>query len=342
MTNDIFVGNNVRVSVNPEVVEQPGYHDPGYISTANLAAFPVIGFKKDVQSLEDFRDDFTVKLSGDVTVNDTSISLFETSDDPVYQLLDEALMEKKLIRFRNLYVIDGESKKENESGLYHIFNAWVTKKETTGSENSVVTTTFNLSPDGQIFTGFAEFTAPLNVGDYGVGAGTEEIEGVKDLGLLSGNRWVTVDATNSDNPYNSGTSAIAIQHPDGQGWELIGSSVGNPSIRIRNKQIAHDESVTESPWVKVYTELERPTPEDINALPITGGTLKGSLIIEEYLTVRKNISAPQGEILALNSNEINSTSVKVKGSEVYSPSNKPTPLEINCVALGETLDAGVF
>ncbi len=23
MTNDIFVGNNVRVSVNPEVVEQP-------------------------------------------------------------------------------------------------------------------------------------------------------------------------------------------------------------------------------------------------------------------------------------------------------------------------------
>lgn len=112
MTNDIFVGNNVRVSVNPEVVEQPGYHDPGYISTANLAAFPVIGFKKDVQSLEDFRDDFTVKLSGDVTVNDTFISLFETSDDPVYQLLDEALMEKKLIRFRNLYVIDGESKKK--------------------------------------------------------------------------------------------------------------------------------------------------------------------------------------------------------------------------------------
>lgn len=341
MTNDIFVGNNVRVSVNPLIVEIPGYNDPGYVSTDKLAAFPVIGFRKEVQTLEDYRTDFTTKLSGDVTINDTSISLFEDSSDPVYQLLDEALMEKKLLRFRSLYVIDGETKKDNDAGLYHIFNAYVTKKETSGSANSVVTTTFNLSPDGQLFTGFAEFSVPLNVGDYGIGAGTEEIAGVKDLGLLTGNRWVTVDATNSDNPYNSGTSAMAIQHPDGQGWELIGSSVGNPSIRIRNKQQS-GETVTESPWVKVYTELERPTPEDINALPITGGTLKGSLVIEEYLTVRKKISAPQGEILALNSNEINSTSVKVKGSEVYSPSNKPTPLEINCVALGETLDAGVF
>ncbi|MBJ8767533.1 hypothetical protein I5393_03900 [Citrobacter freundii] len=341
MTNDIFVGNNVRVSVNPLIVEIPGYNDPGYVSTDKLAAFPVIGFRKEVQTLEDYRTDFTTKLSGDVTINDTSISLFEDSSDPVYQLLDEALMEKKLLRFRSLYVIDGETKKDNDAGLYHIFNAYVTKKETTGSENSVVTTTFNLSPDGQLFTGFAEFSVPLNVGDYGIGAGTEEIAGVKDLGLLTGNRWVTVDATNSDNPYNSGTSAMAIQHPDGQGWELIGSSVGNPSIRIRNKQQS-GETVTESPWVKVYTELERPTPEDINALPITGGELKGSLTIQEYLNVRKKISAPQGEILALNSNEINSTSVKVKDKEVYSPSNKPTPLEINCVALGETLDAGVF
>lgn len=296
MTNDIFVGNNVRVSINPLIVETPGFNDPGYIETDNLAAFPVIGFKKEVQSLEDYRSDFTTKLSGDVTVNDTSISLFEDSSDPMYKLLDEALAEKKLIRFRNLYVIDGASNVKSQAGLYHIFNAYVTKKSTTGSANSVVTTTFNLSPDGQIYTGFAEFSVPINAGDYGIGAGTEEIVGVKDLGFLTGNRWITVDATNSDNPYNSGTSAMAIQHPDGQGWELIGSSVGTPSIKIRNKQLAHDETVTESPWVKVYTELEKPTPEDINALPITGGTLKGSLVIEEYLTVRKKISAPQGEI----------------------------------------------
>lgn len=171
MTNDIFVGNNVRVSVNPLIVEIPGYNDPGYVSTDKLAAFPVIGFRKEVQTLEDYRTDFTTKLSGDVTINDTSISLFEDSSDPVYQLLDEALMEKKLLRFRSLYVIDGETKKDNDAGLYHIFNAYVTKKETSGSANSVVTTTFNLSPDGQLFTGFAEFSVPLNVGDYGIGAG---------------------------------------------------------------------------------------------------------------------------------------------------------------------------
>lgn len=340
--NDIFVGNNVRVSINPEVVETPSYYDPGYIESPNIAAFPVIGLQKDTQIFEDYRDDFTTKLSGDITINDTSISVFEDPEDPFYKVLDDALLNKKLIRFRSLYVIDGETQKEKPSGLYHIFNAYVTKKETSGSNNSVVTTSFNLSPDGQLYTGFVEYATPLNLGDYGVGAGTEDIPGVKDLGLLTGNRWVTVDATHNENPYNAGTSSMAIQHPDGQGWEIIGASVGNPSIRIRNKQFNPDGTAKSSNWVKVYTELEKPTTSDINALPITGGTLTGNLTINESLTVRKTINAPAGQIDKLNTKELNADSVKVKGQEVYSPSNKPTPADVNAVAQGEIIDAGTF
>ncbi|EPC0681738.1 hypothetical protein ACRV9Q_001357 [Escherichia coli] len=342
MTNDIFVANLVRVSVNEEATSEiPSYFDPGYIETENVAAFPVVGFSNQVQSLEDYREDFEVKLSGDQTIDNTVLSIFE-SDDEVSELLDNALMNKKKLRFRNLYVVDSEHTRERQSGLYHIFDAYVTKKETNGSESSAVINNYTLSPDGKLFSGYAEYSTPLNVGDYGVGAGTEEIEGVKDLGLLTGNRWITVDGINTDNPYNSGTSAMAIQHPSGQGWELIGASIGNPSIRIRNKQMNPDGTINESNWVKVYTELEKPTTEDIGALPITGGTLLGSLTIQDYLTVRKKVEAPQAEFDNLNTKEIQSDSVKVKGQEVYSPTNKPTPVDVNAVAQGETLDAGTF
>ncbi|EFH5737123.1 hypothetical protein AT520_003954 [Escherichia coli] len=342
MTNDIFVANLVRVSVNEDSASEiPSYFDPGYIDSEQIAAFPIVGFSNQVSSLEDYREDFTVKLTGDQTIQDTVISVYET-DSEFSDILDTALLNKKKLRFRNLYVVDGEVTRERQSGLYHIFDAYVIKKETTGSDTSAVINNYTLSPDGKLYSGYAEYSTPLNVGDYGVGAGTEEIEGVKDLGLLTGNRWVTVDGINTDNPYNSGTSAMAIQHPSGQGWELIGSSIGNPSIRIRNKQMNPDGTVRESNWVKVYTELEKPTTEDIGALPITGGTLQGSLTIQEYLTVRKKINAPLAEIDKLNTKEIQSDSVKVKGQEVYSPTNKPLPIDINAVAQGETLDAGTF
>ncbi|BEC01781.1 hypothetical protein [Escherichia coli] len=342
MTNDIFVANLVKVAVNKDAsTDIPSYFDPGYIESENIAAFPVVGFSNQISTLEDYREDFEVKLTGDQTAQDTVISIFET-DDEVSNILDDALINKKRIRFRNLYVVDEETSRTRQSGLYHIFDAYVTKKETSGSANSVVTNNYTLSPDGKLFSGYAEYSTPLNVGDYGVGAGTEEIEGVKDLGLLTGNRWITVDGVNTDNPYNSGTSAMAIQHPSGQGWELIGASIGNPSIRIRNKQMNPDGTIKESNWVKVYTELEKPTTEDIGALPITGGTLQGSLTIQEYLTVRKKINAPLAEIDKLNTKEIQSDSVKVNGQEVYSPTNKPLPIDINAVAQGETLDAGTF
>ncbi|MCK6891122.1 hypothetical protein [Enterobacter kobei] len=340
---DIFVGNYVKVAVNKTTTtDNPGYFDPGYIESNSVASFPRIGIKKSISAVEDYREDFTAKLSGDIEIEETEISVFKEEDDEFIEALEEALLNKSLIRFRNLYVVDEEKYAEkSHAGLYHIFDAYVTKRTTSGSENSVATNTYTLSPDSALTTGYAEFGRPLHTGEFGVGAGTEEIPGVKDFGNLSGNRWVTVESDNTQNPFSQGTSSMAIQHPDGQGWELIGTSIGDAAIRIRNKQINPDGTVKQGKWVKVYTELEKPTAQDINALPITGGTITGSLTVNNKLTA-KEIDVITAAIKTLNTTVINSDSVKVKGAEVYSPSNKPNPIDINCVAIGEVLDAGEF
>ncbi|MBT2059486.1 hypothetical protein ABKV35_13975 [Enterobacter kobei] len=340
---DIFVGNYVKVAVNKTTTtDNPGYFDPGYIESNSVASFPRIGIKKSISAVEDYREDFTAKLSGDIEIEETEISVFKEEDDEFIEALEEALLNKSLIRFRNLYVVDEEKYAEkSHAGLYHIFDAYVTKRTTSGSENSVATNTYTLSPDSALTTGYAEFGRPLYTGEFGVGAGTEEIPGVKDFGNLSGNRWVTVESDNTQNPFSQGTSSMAIQHPDGQGWELIGTSIGDAAIRIRNKQINPDGTVKQGNWVKVYTELEKPTAQDINALPITGGTITGSLTVNNKLTA-KEIDVITAAIKTLNTTVINSDSVKVKGAEVYSPSNKPNPIDINCVAIGEVLDAGEF
>ncbi|EOF4338162.1 hypothetical protein ABR847_006935 [Enterobacter hormaechei] len=339
---DTFVGNYVKVAVNKTTtVENPSYYDPGYIESGSIASFPQIGIKKAVNQIEDYREDFTNKLSGDVTIDDVNIGVYET-DGEFVETLEEALLNKTLLRFRALYVVDEDEYSErSHAGLYHIFDAYVTKKAVSGGSNAPVVKTFTLSPEDKLTTGYTEFGRPLYLGEFGIGAGTEDVPGVGDFGDLSGNRWITVDADNTSNPFSQDTSSMAIQHPTGQGWELIGTSVGDSALRVRNKQFNPDGSIKQSKWIKVYTESEKPTTKEIGALSIEGGTITGSLTINNKLTV-KEISATTATIKTLNTTVINSDSVKVKGAEVYSPSNKPKPIDINCVALGEILDAGEF
>ncbi|MBK4232626.1 hypothetical protein JJQ16_25255, partial [Enterobacter hormaechei] len=244
---DTFVGNYVKVAVNKTTtVENPSYYDPGYIESGSIASFPQIGINKAVNQIEDYREDFTNKLSGDVTIDDVNIGVYET-DGEFVETLEEALLNKTLLRFRALYVVDEDEYSErSHAGLYHIFDAYVTKKAVSGGSNAPVVKTFTLSPEDKLTTGYTEFGRPLYLGEFGIGAGTEDVPGVGDFGDLSGNRWITVDADNTSNPFSQDTSSMAIQHPTGQGWELIGTSVGDSALRVRNKQFNPDGSIKQS------------------------------------------------------------------------------------------------
>ena len=97
---------------------------------------------------------------------------------------------------------------------------------------------------------------------------------------MTGNRWITVDASHSQNPFGSDTSAMAIQHPNNLGWEIIGQTVGAPAIRIRNKKLKSDGSVEASKWIKVYSETDKPQADDNDFVSKkSGGTFTGNLQI---------------------------------------------------------------
>lgn len=322
---DIFAGSYVRVSLNRDTIsETPSYFDPGYIGTDNLAAFPSVSLSQNVQTLEEYRDDFSTKLAGDIEIKPTQLSVFEVPNDPFIEELDSALNERRKLRFRNLYVIDSENGQNSQNGLYNIFDAYVSKKQTTGTSDSVVTSSYTLEPEGQLFQGFAEVGEVLREGDFGIGAGTDRIPGVKDLGALTGNRWITVDASNSQNPFGADTSAMAIQHPNNVGWELIGTSTGAPKLRIRNKQQVNDQIKT-SAWVKVYTENDKPTSTDVGALPIIGGTITGNLIVNGKTTLKNPLVGTTGEFTALNTGTITATG-QIKGDTVQATSSIKSPV----------------
>ncbi|HBZ8158466.1 TPA: hypothetical protein MM329_000679 [Escherichia coli] len=279
---DIYVGNIVKVFVSTDSTGELDFYSNKFTRIPDIAAFPSIETKKETRNIEDYRQDFTTKLSGDISVSDVNLSVLSTNH-PTTKLLEDALMNKQKLRFKITYEEDylDENTLDGQigTGLYHVFDAYVVKKNTTGANNAVVVENFSLAVDGPVKRGYAEAGKILVIGDFGVGAGTTEVEGPKDLRDLSGNRWITVDADNTDNVYAAGTSLMSIQHPDKQGWQLIGSPVGTPSIRIRNIQKT-DSGTQVSKWTKVYTEHERPTAQETGALPINGGTLTGDLIAQ--------------------------------------------------------------
>lgn len=368
---DIFLGSYVQVSLNRDITsEDPGYFDPGYIYTENLAGFPQVALDKEVKGFEAYNEDFERKLSGNVAIKDTTLSVMSVPNDPFVEELDQALLEKRPLRFRNLYVIDSENGERAQSGVYHIFDALVTKKETTGNANSVVVDNFTLSPVGKLTQGFAEVGEILREGMYGVGAGTERIPGVYDIGALSGNRWVTVDASNSQNPFGSDTSLMAIQHPNNVGWELIGQTTGNSALRIRSKQLVGDE-IKSGKWVKIYSETEKPTAAEVGALSTSlGGKVAGTVTFDGLTIFNQKITAKDIQTGTLNTTSIKSTSsetenltanvsiksplgtieqvksksVKVNDKEVYHPGNKPTPEELGVLPADAVIavDFGYF
>ncbi|HCD7305130.1 TPA: hypothetical protein NDZ12_002460 [Enterobacter hormaechei] len=368
---DIFLGSYVQVSLNRDITsEDPGYFDPGYIYTENLAGFPQVSIDKEVKGFEAYDEDFERKLSGDVTIKDTTLSVMSVPNDPFVEELDLALLEKRPLRFRNLYVIDSENGERAQSGVYHIFDALVTKKETTGNANSVVVDNFTLSPVGKLTQGFAEVGEILREGMYGLGAGTERIPGVYDIGALSGNRWVTVDASNSQNPFGSDTSLMAIQHPNNVGWELIGQTTGNSALRVRSKQLVGDE-IKSGKWVKIYSETEKPTAAEVGALSTSlGGKVAGTVTFDGLTIFNQKITAKDIQTGTLNTTSIKSTSsetetltanvsiktplgtidqvksksVKVNDKEVYHPGNKPTPEELGVLPADAVIavDFGYF
>lgn len=84
-------------------------------------------------------------------------------------------------------------------------------------------------------------------------------------------------AYNNGYPHNYGNVISLRGQGDGQlfiGWS--GTDGAHAPMYVRNKR-DNTTSADWSPWAKVYTEAFKPTPSEIGALPISGGSMTGAI-----------------------------------------------------------------
>lgn len=262
---DIFSGSHVEVAISTNIDAEPSFFDPSFSTVNNLAEFPKIAFRNEIATLEEYNSDVTAKLRGGRSIENTNLSLYRVIDDEHQELLNQAVLNKQLLRFRVFYVIDTDPNTRGQMGYYVVYDAYVTSTKTKGSDTSAVTIDYRLEPEGSVLIdGRAVQGRLLREGDFGIGAGVGVFPGVIDSESLSGNRFVTYKGTASSNPFGADTTMISLQPNEDGGWQLTSSVTGNPRLRVRtiNKNGA-------TGWFKIYSSAEKPTAADVGAVSLT-------------------------------------------------------------------------
>ena len=261
---DIFTGSHVEISISNQLDNQVDFFDPSFSSIENVAAFPTLTESTEIETFEEYDHDATGKLAGYRKLEPTTITVNRVLDDEHQAMLMKAVEDKTPLRFRMFYVVNSGYSAAN-TGYYVIFDAFVSSHKTRGSDNKAVTVEFKLEPDGGILArGIATEGKILRQGDFGIGAGVHPFTGGIDDTALAGNRFVTYKGTASGNPFSSDTTLISLQPNEQGGWQLTCNTAGDPRLRVRTIQKGG-----QSRWVKVYSENEKPTPAEINAVAKT-------------------------------------------------------------------------
>ncbi|EBU8555311.1 hypothetical protein DLC15_22700 [Salmonella enterica subsp. enterica serovar Telelkebir] len=261
---DIFSGSHVTVAISDDTDAPASFFDPAFTEVKNLAQFPKLALSNQVESLETYDDEYTAKLSGGKKLENTTLVLNRVIDDPHQNMLDRAIKNKTLLRFRIFYVIESGYSLAN-TGYYQIFEGYVTANKQRGGNDKVVTIEYKIEPDGAIIDeGIATEGEILRVGDFGIGAGTGTFTGPVDSEKLSGNRFVTYKGHNASNPFSADSALIHLQANDESSWQLTCTATGEPRLRVRTVQ--PDGA---SAWTKIYTAFEKPTPHEIGAVAQT-------------------------------------------------------------------------
>ncbi|EGH5214810.1 hypothetical protein JT459_000815 [Salmonella enterica] len=260
---DIFSGSHVTISLSDQTDNPVSFFDPTFTEVQNLAQFPKLTLSNSIETLETYDSEYTSKLSGNKKIENTTLVLNKVIDDKHQEMLDKAIANKTLIRFRLFYVIESGFSLAN-TGYFQIFDGYITASKTRGGVDKVATIEYRIEPDGAILDeGIATEGRILRQSDFGIGAGVEYFTGPIDPEMMTGNRFVTYKGANVSNPFSADTTLLHLQPNEENGWQLTCTPTGDPRLRVRTIQ---DNGA--SGWVKVYSTVEKPTPAELNAVSI--------------------------------------------------------------------------
>ena len=292
---EIFSGKHIRMGVNEDLsFSTPNYVDPGYKNIEHIVAFPEIQTTTEIKTMESYNEDFNRILAGGSGIASVSIALAQVEGNETQKTLDAYHKSGKPLRFRIMWVEqdkrtdkvkptlpNGEAppgaEEEGLRGPTVVFDAYVSTAKTAGSNSSAVTRNYTLTPYGSVTREVTDVGEYLRRAQFGVGAGTPEFTGPVDLNSMEGNRWVTLNPGNSQNPFPDPTAGMSVQNPNDSGWSLVGSSRGAMVLRARNRV-----GLTANPWVKIFTSEEPPSAKEIGAIGLDGGKVDGDLQAKRF------------------------------------------------------------
>lgn len=159
--------------------------------------------------------------------------------------------------------------------------------------------------NGTFFDGSANITTAKwgtirTLSATGAVTGSTSIDGSSNINLNLTYNYIPLPENSDLNDYKTfghyhvalvNIARTLINCPTEQafGLEIISTGAGiaqiittySPEISERYYRVYYDYNSSWSPWYRIYSESDKPTPTEIDALPITGGTVTGTLILSK-------------------------------------------------------------
>ena len=170
----------------------------------------------------------------------------------------------------------------------------------TADKLSTARTINGTSFDGSANITTAKWGTTRTFNTSGVMTGSTSIDGSSNINLNLTYNYIPLPENSDLNDYKtSGHYDVALVNiartfincPTKQafGLEIISTGAGiaqiittySPEISKRYYRVYYDYNSSWSPWYRIYSESDKPTSTEIGALPITGGTVTGTLVLSK-------------------------------------------------------------
>lgn len=170
----------------------------------------------------------------------------------------------------------------------------------TADKLSTARTINGTSFDGSANITTAKWGTARTLNASGVMTGSTSIDGSNNINLNLTYNYIPLPENSDLNDYKTfghyyvelvNIARTFINCPTEQafGLEIISSGAGiaqiittySPEKSERYYRVYYDYNSSWSPWYRIYSESDKPTSTEIGALPITGGTVTGTLVLSK-------------------------------------------------------------
>lgn len=283
-------GNNIPNSVN-------------YKNIDNLGQFPQVKINSSTTSFETYDDEWVQALNGNMSIDSVSIVVAYVPDNESHRYLDSCFTNQTKFQIKIALYESQDSLEQH----YIILSGYISASSDSSDVDAIFNRTYTFTAEDVVARGTTEDPTLLRLGDFGIGSDGEIPQ--YESSTPSGNSFIKVPATRSDNPLGVDCGGFAyVDNGGDQGAQFIISETGTINLYAKN---------TNNSWTQVQTKPQN----DATYVPLTRKVNGKALSADVALT-----SIDTGSFaVANNLSEGNAGTIRTNIS-VYSKSEVDTTL----------------